>query len=150
MARAKRETSAGGVVFRRGEAGPQYLLILDHHGNWGFPKGHVEAGEHPVEAARREVREETGLDALVEHASLGTIRWFFQLRGRLIHKFCHFFLFESPEGTPVPQADEGITTCAWYAGEQALATLTHQNAREVLEHAVEKVRALSPDPGRRP
>lgn len=149
--RAQRETSAGGVVFRRGEGGggPQYLLIFDQHGNWGFPKGHVESGEQPVDAGRREVREEAGLDGLVQHASLGTIHWFFQHRGRLIHKYCHFFLFESPAGTPLPQTEEGITACGWYPGDQALATLTHQNAREVLVGAIERVQALCADPGRR-
>lgn len=148
--RAQRETSAGGVVFRCGEGGPQYLLIFDQHGNWGFPKGHVEAGEDPADAARREVREEAGLDALVLHASLATIHWFFQHRGRLIHKYCHFFLFESPEGTPAPQTEEGITVCGWYPRDEALATITHQNARDVLAGAIERVRVLCPGAARRP
>lgn len=38
-----------------------YLLVQLHAGHWGFPKGHPEAGETPVAAARRELTEETGL-----------------------------------------------------------------------------------------
>src|SRR2546425_10889688 len=50
--RAERETSAGGVVFRRGgDAVVRFLLIRDSYKNWGFPKGHLEAGEAPPEGA---------------------------------------------------------------------------------------------------
>src|SRR5260370_1263792 len=57
--RAQRETSAGGVVFRRGPDGQvRFLLIRDSYKNWGFPKGHLEPGEPPADAARREVTEE--------------------------------------------------------------------------------------------
>ena len=59
------ETSAGGVVFRVEEGRPLYLLIRDSYQNWGFPKGHLEAGERPEDAALREVSEETGLGDLV-------------------------------------------------------------------------------------
>ena len=44
---ARLETSAGGVVVRREGDRTLYLLIRDSYGNWGFPKGHVEPGEHP-------------------------------------------------------------------------------------------------------
>ena len=54
------ETSAGGVVFRKEGDVPLYLLIRDSYQNWGFPKGHLEAGEQPDAAALREVAEETG------------------------------------------------------------------------------------------
>ncbi|MBI1967619.1 MAG: NUDIX domain-containing protein, partial [Gemmatimonadetes bacterium] len=64
--RAQRETSAGGVVFRRcADAPVRYLLIRDSYHNWGFPKGHLEPAEPPADAARREVSEETGLQDLV-------------------------------------------------------------------------------------
>jgi len=149
MARTKtgRETSAGGVVFRCDPGGLRFLLIHDGHGNWGFPKGHVGRGEDPGEAARREVAEEAGLNGLQVYASLETIDWFFRFRGRLIHKYCHFFLFESREGTPVPQADEGIRCCDWRSASDALETLTHDNARQVLRQAIARVRELGLCPG---
>lgn len=136
------ETSAGGVVFRCGSAGPRYLLIFDRHGNWGFPKGHVEEGEDPAATARREVREETGLGDLILHRPLGTIDWFFQSAGRRIHKYCQFFLFESPAGTPAPQNDEGIEDCDWFSPGTALAQVTHENARSLLARADQEVRSL--------
>jgi 8-oxo-dGTP pyrophosphatase MutT (NUDIX family) len=142
--RAERETSAGGVVFRRGPEGQVvYLLIRDSYRNWGFPKGHLESGEPPADAARREVAEETGLVDLTLHGPIRVIDWYFRFRGKTIHKYCHFFLFESRVGEPVPQAEEGITECAWHPYEDALATISYDNARGVLRRAAEMVRALS-------
>jgi len=62
------EHSAGGVIFRRTPEGVRWLVIRDSYRNWGFPKGHVEDGESEVDAARREVGEETGLVALIHRA----------------------------------------------------------------------------------
>jgi len=150
--RAERETSAGGVVFRRGPDGaPCFLLIRDSYKNWGFPKGHLEAGEPPADAARREVAEETGLAELVLHGPIQVIDWYFRFRGKTIHKYCHFFLFESRQGEPVPQLEEGITDCVWEPLDRALETISYDNARGVLRRAAEMVRALAQvEPGGRP
>jgi 8-oxo-dGTP pyrophosphatase MutT (NUDIX family) len=141
--RAELEVSAGGIVFRRvpGE-GPKYLLIRDSYNNWGFPKGHLEGDESPAEAALRETAEETGLDHLVLHGPIRVIDWHFRFRGRHIHKYCHFFLFESAEGEVCPQVDEGITACQWRPLGEALEVLSYDNARGVLKRAGEMVRTL--------
>ena len=52
--------SAGAVVFRRTAQGVRYL-VLRAYANWDFPKGLMEEGEEPVQAALRELREETGI-----------------------------------------------------------------------------------------
>jgi len=140
------EHSAGGVLFRRSSEGLRYLVIRDSYRNWGFPKGHVEDGESEVEAARREVREETGLADLVYHAPALEIDWFFRFRGRLIHKTCGFFVFESPDGEATPQTDEGISACRWLPYEEALRVLSYANAREVLRSAGERVAQLAASP----
>jgi 8-oxo-dGTP pyrophosphatase MutT (NUDIX family) len=141
--RAELEVSAGGIVFRRvpGE-GAKYLLIRDSYHNWGFPKGHLEGNESPAEAALRETAEETGLGRLVLQGPIRVIDWHFRFRGRHIHKYCHFFLFESPEGEPCPQVDEGITACQWRPLSEALEILSYDNARGVLKRAGEMVRTL--------
>ena len=56
----KQIRSAGAVVFRRTGNGVK-LLLLRAYNNWDFPKGLVETGEEQLDAARREVKEETGL-----------------------------------------------------------------------------------------
>ena len=52
--------AAGAVVFRRSDRGIR-LLVLRAYRNWDFPKGRIEPGETELDAARREVEEETGL-----------------------------------------------------------------------------------------
>jgi 8-oxo-dGTP pyrophosphatase MutT (NUDIX family) len=136
---ARLETSAGGIVFRRDGDVVRYLLIRDPYLNWGLPKGHVERGETPLEAALREVMEETALDNMENVGELPTIDWFFRDKGKLIHKYCHFFLLESRAGEPKPQLDEGITECVWLPLEDALHRLTYDNAREVLRAAAKEL-----------
>jgi 8-oxo-dGTP pyrophosphatase MutT (NUDIX family) len=141
--RPEREVSAGGVVFRRDEVGVvRFLLIRDSYDNWGFPKGHLEEEESPADAAHRETAEETGLTDLRLHGPIRLIDWHFRFRGRFIHKFCHFFLFESAAGEPVPQADEGITACRWCTLEDAVQSLSYENARGVLRRGGDMARTL--------
>ena len=138
-ARAQRETSAGGVVYRVEAGAPLFLLIRDSYANWGFPKGHLENGERAEDAALREVREETGLKALALRGTIDTIDWYFRFRGRLIHKVCHFFLMETTEAATAPQRAEGITACRWLAYDAASESISYGNAREVLLHAHEMI-----------
>ena len=133
----RRETSAGGIVFRCTEAGVRFLLILDRHGNWGFPKGHIEGRERPEQAARREVTEETGLGALDPVGPLGAIQWWFQFRGDRIHKRCHYFLYRAGAEQATPQEEEGIVECRWCAPEAALKLLSHRNSRNLFGKALD-------------
>ncbi len=56
------EKSCGAVVYCEKDDRINYLLVCEHGGYWVFPKGHVECGESEQDTARREIREETGLD----------------------------------------------------------------------------------------
>jgi 8-oxo-dGTP pyrophosphatase MutT (NUDIX family) len=146
-AKAKRETSAGGVVFRLeaespGVVRPLFLLIRDSYNNWGFPKGHVEDGELPEAAALREVGEETGLRDVALRGPVETIDWYFRFRGRLIHKVCHFFLMETDQAGTAPQRTEGITACRWAQFDEACEVISYANARSVLRRANEMIGAM--------
>jgi len=140
--RAKRETSAGGVVVRREGGRLLFLLIQDSYRNWGLPKGHLEKDEPPEEAALREVAEETGVAPLALVGEVGTIDWYFRFRGRLIHKTCHFYLIEAGSATTQPQREEGITACRWVSLDEALELVTYANARGVLERAAAMVDSI--------
>ncbi|MBQ6478200.1 MAG: NUDIX domain-containing protein [Erysipelotrichaceae bacterium] len=61
-----KEISAGAILYTRKQDGIHYLLIRDFHGNYGFPKGHLEEGETLKEAAQREIQEEVGLTVQVD------------------------------------------------------------------------------------
>jgi 8-oxo-dGTP pyrophosphatase MutT (NUDIX family) len=144
----RRETSAGGVVFRRDGAHTLFLLIRDGYRNWGFPKGHVEEGERADAAALREVGEETGVARLELRAPVDTIDWHFRFRGQAIHKVCHFYLMETRDSRTRPQRAEGITACRWARYDDAMRLLSYRNAREVLEraHALLADGAAAPTP----
>jgi 8-oxo-dGTP pyrophosphatase MutT (NUDIX family) len=138
---ARREVSAGGVVYRVVDGVPMYLLIRDSYRNWGFPKGHLECDEEAPAAAVREVQEETGLPTVTLRAEIDTIDWFFRFRGKLVHKVCHFFLMETECVATLPQREEGITACRWATFDEARSLLAYENAREVLQRANEITKA---------
>ena len=58
---------SAGIVLARQQQGEWYFLLLRAYRNWDFPKGMVEAGETPLEAAIRETAEETGITELDFH-----------------------------------------------------------------------------------
>lgn len=141
--KAERETSAGGVVYRRDGLRTLFLLIRDSYDNWGFPKGHLKNGEAAERAALREVKEETGLGSLSLKSAIDVIEWRFRFRGRLIHKVCHFFLLETAESATQPQRAEGITECRWLTYDEALSLISYNNAKEVLSRADRLVAGLA-------
>ena len=142
--RARIERSSSGVVARRIEGSVHFLLIKDPYGKWGLPKGHLEGDESSAEAAVREVGEETGLDALEMGPSLGTIDWYFRLKGDLIHKFCEYFLMASRDGEARPELEEGITECLWLPVPDAIMTVAYDNARQVMARAAEALESDDP------
>ncbi len=130
-------------MLRRIDGVVHALVIRDPYKNWGLPKGHLEDGEGSREAALREVGEETGLADLVVGPELTSIDWYFRAGGKLVHKFCDFYVMSSRAGDPVPEASEGISECVWIPLDEAEARITYDNAREVLR----AVRALAAEPG---
>lgn len=68
------EYSAGGIITKK--EGSQIMVLLVEHlnGTFVFPKGHVKKGETFEEAAKREIREEVGLDDIVIGKKLGVIK----------------------------------------------------------------------------
>ena len=93
------EVSAGGVVLRDGHV----VVIVptrraaDGRRVLALPKGHVDPGETPAQAAQREVREEAGVEAALV-AQLGEVRYWYQRAGRRIPKLVTFFLFDYVRG----------------------------------------------------
>src|SRR5271156_3659991 len=94
------EQSAGVVAFRVEEGGGRLYLLLDYGRHWDFPKGHLEAGETPIEAARRELKEETGVGRVEILPNFAAkISYFFREKRKgakgkssvLIHKTVTFF-----------------------------------------------------------
>ncbi|MCU1489291.1 MAG: hydrolase [Acidimicrobiaceae bacterium] len=135
-----REFSAGGVVVRD----EQVIVIVptrraaDGSRVLALPKGHVDPGETPVQAATREVREETGVVAEPVH-ELGESRYWYRRDGRTIGKAVVFFLFDYVEGDTADHDDE-VEEVRWIGLEQARTALSHAAEREMVELAIAYLR----------
>jgi len=139
--RTRSEVSAGGVVYRRSDEGVEVVLAArrTRRGDlaWGLPKGLVEPDETPEQAAVREVREETGLEADVE-VSLGEIRYFYVWEGVRVRKAVHFFLMRATGGD-ASQHDDEMEEVRWFPLSVALRRATYKGEREVLQRAAARL-----------
>ena len=139
------EVSAGGLVVDRSGPVPRAALIARHDRRgrlvWSLPKGHVEAGETPEDAAVREVEEETGIRGSVL-APLGVIDFWFVAEQRRVHKTVHHFLLEA-EGGELSDEDVEVVEVAWVDLDDVPATLAYADERRLLEK-VERLLADAP------
>jgi len=136
--KTRSERSAGGVVFRRTEDGIDIALAArrTRRGElaWGLPKGLIEPDEQPEEAALREVREETGLEAEIDE-DLGSISYFYQWDGEGVRKTVRFFLMHATGGD-VEHHDHEMEEVRWFPLDQAAKRSTYRSEREVVLKAV--------------
>jgi 8-oxo-dGTP pyrophosphatase MutT (NUDIX family) len=132
------EISSGGVVVRPAPAGPEVCLVSDGK-HWGLPKGIVEPGESPEDAALREIAEETGIprSSLQLIAALPRSEYVFRRpnRGALVFKRVHHFLVGAPQGAALHPDPAEIAEAAWLGFEEARARLTFKSSIEILDAA---------------
>ena len=142
--RNARATSAGGVVHRTVDGRTEILLVHRRSPRlWALPKGTPDAGETLEETALRETREETGIAAEIE-GPLRSIRYFFVRSSTRFHKTVHFFLMR-PVGGSIDEHDAEFDEVRWTDASEAVAVLTHDTERSVVEHALELL-ASTPEP----
>lgn len=129
------ETSAGGLVVEQETMRAVIIGRRNTRGRllWSLPKGHLEEGESPTEAAIREVREETGLVGEIV-GELGVIDFWFQQERTTIHKTVHHFLILAREGELTAQEGE-VDEIAWVALDQVAKRLTHDDERQLIAKA---------------
>jgi mutator protein MutT len=100
-----------------------------------LPKGHVDPGETPVQAAEREVREEAGVVAEPVQ-ELGESRYWYRRDGRTIGKSVYFFLFRYRSGETEDHDDE-VEEARWISLKEAEKQLTYPAEREMVARAAE-------------
>jgi 8-oxo-dGTP pyrophosphatase MutT (NUDIX family) len=138
--RTLRELSAGGVVVRDGQVAVVIPRKLSPEGRpvLALPKGHPDGDETLEQAATREVREETGLDAEPVE-KLGDIGYFYRRKGALVRKTVAFFLFRYLGGD-LADHDHEITEARWLPLEEARTALTFEGERAMVDRALSRTR----------
>jgi len=120
---------AGSIVVRLDAREPQVLLVTARRNprNWIFPKGHIEKGESPEQAALRETREEAGVSAsligpagILEYGFLGA-------KARVEY----FLVLFTREAGPPEDGRQRI----WCGLDDALDRLSYKNTRKLLRKA---------------
>ncbi len=133
-----REISAGAVVFRRTEKGPEFLLLHYQLGHWDFPKGNIEKGEDEKETVKREIAEETGITEIkFVEGFREYIKYFYKRKGQNIFKIVIYYLMETTQKT-VKLSYEHIGY-EWLLFEEAMKRLTHKNSKDVLTKSAKMI-----------
>jgi ADP-ribose pyrophosphatase YjhB (NUDIX family) len=135
------EVSAGGLVIDT--TGTMGLLIgrYDHKDAsgkrvlWSLPKGHIEEGETPEQAAIREVAEETGITSAITK-SLGVIDFWFMAGGKRIHKTVHHFMFAEVGGTLLAQESE-VDEVSWFPLAEIVDRLAYPDEKKLIAKSAE-------------
>ncbi|MBQ2154409.1 MAG: NUDIX domain-containing protein [Oscillospiraceae bacterium] len=138
MNRTSDEKSCGAVIFRQTRGVRRFLLIQSaYSGAWGFPKGHMEAGESEGDTAVREIREEVGL----------TVGFLPDFRVSISYplptgamKEVVYFLAEAADAEAHLQRAE-VRSAVWLPAEQVLELLSFDNLRAVFRAALLYLRA---------
>lgn len=126
------EKSCGAVVYSKGGGTLRFLLIRHvNGGHWSFPKGHVEAGESETQTALREIREETGLDAVLD-TGFRRITSYSPAEG--IWKNVVYFIAKAETGRLNTQKEE-ILDAGWYPYKEAKKKITYPNDVSLFEEA---------------
>jgi len=126
----KKSHSAGGIVLNpKGEV----LVVNQNRDSWSLPKGHIDPGESPLEAACREIQEESGVSKVELVRELGTYeRYKIGLDGKddtSELKVLTFFLFRTAQ-TRLRPIDPHNPEARWVKADEVAKLLTHPKDRE--------------------
>jgi 8-oxo-dGTP pyrophosphatase MutT (NUDIX family) len=140
----RREFSAGGIVVRR-LRGRWFVAAIRPAGKqpgvWALPKGLIGSGEGAEATARREVAEETGVEATPVE-KLGDVRYVYTWAGERVFKVVSFFLFRYSRGRlgeiPAEHAHE-VAEVRWLPLDEAPKLLAYKGEREMAAKALDRL-----------
>src|SRR3989344_5406226 len=132
----QREISAGLVIYRKTKQGIKYLLMYHGGGYWRFPKGKLELQERGMDAAFREVKEETGLgksDLILKDQFRATEKFTYFRDKKQIFKIVILYLAQSRKTEiTVSREHDGY---GWFTYKEALKILKHENIKNIIRKA---------------
>lgn len=126
------EKSCGAIVFRKHHGNTELLLIKHANGgHWSFPKGHVEAGEKEEETAVREVKEETGIDIMIDSSFREVVSY--SPKKDTVKDVIYFLgMAKNFDATPQP---EEISQIKWVEISLVHQILSYDNDRQLANKA---------------
>ena len=125
----RKETSVGCIIFKDDKV----LLIFQNNTNfWGFPKGHMEKGETELETAKREVKEEIGLDVDINPKYRYVLH---DVVRNEIDKTTILYLAK-PTSNEIVKQDSEIKEVKWLDFNDAIDLLTYEDSKELLKKAI--------------
>jgi 8-oxo-dGTP pyrophosphatase MutT (NUDIX family) len=136
MSKYKREISSGGVIFKKTRGIFEIALTSRENGRvWCLPKGLIDEGESPEQAAIREVREETGLDGKLI-LKIGDVEYWYYSKWEKVRVFktVHFYLFECTGGN-IKDHDFEVDEVKWYSLEDGKKILSYKDEIGTVEKA---------------
>jgi 8-oxo-dGTP diphosphatase len=136
MGKLEREFSSGGIVAKLRGSKIRILLIEDPYGKWTWPKGNIDKGESSLEAAKREIREETGLGNIELVSKIGQTNYFYKREKRLIYKTVYLYLFKFIGREKLVIQKREIEGGRWFSDKEALSKVGYKGAKEFLKKAI--------------
>lgn len=136
-----RETTSGGIVFRRAKTGQiEILLIQDAKDRWTIPKGHVEPGEEHGATAEREICEETGLQEVEAYNWLGKVNFRYRREHTLVLMTMHIWLVEGKGDTDDLHPEEWLRNVKWMTVAEAVDKIAYEDIGKLMLVGVKRIR----------
>lgn len=137
-----RETTSGGIVFRRDKQGAnvQILLMQDAKNRWTIPKGHVEPEEEPKFTAEREIREETGLQEMKVYSWLGKVNFRYRRSHTLVLMTMHIYLVEGLGKTDDLHPEGWLNDIKWLSVAEAVDKIAYDDIGKLILVGMKKIR----------
>jgi ADP-ribose pyrophosphatase YjhB (NUDIX family) len=137
-----RETTSGGIVFRRDakSGGVQILLMQDAKDRWTIPKGHVEPNEEPRDTAQREINEETGLQEMRVHNWLGKVNFRYRRGHTLVLMTMHIYLVQALGDSDTLKPEEWLKDIKWLPANEAVDKIAYDDIGKLILIGMQKIR----------
>jgi 8-oxo-dGTP pyrophosphatase MutT (NUDIX family) len=150
--RYRREISAGCVIYRRSDRGTEVALTKPAGRDaWALPKGLIETGEAPEQAAHREATEETGLTGEIVD-KIDTIKYVYTAAWEApparVFKIVTFYLMQCTGGD-TDRHDQETEEVAWLPIAEAIARASYGTEKEILRKAESLIKAGATGGGER-